>query len=515
MSKPATGKRRGPTSLQFFGKLNWLDGTNLLNMIEPYRREIFRLVFDSFDAQGRPLYNMLVAGRGKKNWKSGDLVFGSLYALVIRRSPLGNAGLIVASDENQAADDLSLAKKLIACNPALAAEIEVLAKELRLRDGSGSLRIIPGRDVAGAHGKTYNFLGIDELHTAKDWSLLEALSPDPHRVDALQWITSYASLYNVVGAPLADLLRIGQAGTDKRMLLSWYSGDYCTDPKFSDLSPLGRANPSMGSWADGVGYLEQQRLRLPTGRFRRLHLNLPGAPEGACFDQGAVLACVITGRRMLPPQSGIVYWAYVDMSGGSSDDCVLVIGHREGRVVIIDRIEKQIGSPPFKPQAAIPHFAQIMREYGCSKVWGDAYGGQTFRSEFEEKRITYAVIGLDKSQLYEALEPVINAREVELPDVPVLIEQTVSLVWRGQKIDHEPNSHDDYPNAVAGLVFVLCRRAEQEMTEFAVPYVTSRPRDMPNSALTGGYRGGIPGVAEDSPHAPSWAEDWYKYSNRW
>jgi hypothetical protein len=234
------------------------------------------------------------------------------------------------------------------------------------------------------------------LHTAKDWSLLEALSPDPHRADALQWITSYASLYNIVGAPLADLLRIAKGGTDKRMLFSWYSGEHCTDPVFAELPPLERANPSMNSWVDGPGYLEQQRLRLPTGRFRRLHLNLPGAPEGAVYDQGAVLACVITGRRMLPPQPGIVYAAYVDMSGGSSDDCVLVIGHREGRVVIIDRVEKQVGSPPFKPQAAVPHFAQIMREYGCSKVWGDSYGGQTFRAEFAEQRLTYAVIGRDK-----------------------------------------------------------------------------------------------------------------------
>jgi hypothetical protein len=59
------------------------------------------------------------------------------------------------------------------------------------------------------------------------------------------------------------------------------------------------------------------------------------------------------------------------------------------------------------------------------------------------------------------LEPFINAREVELLDSPTLIEQAVSLVWRGQKIDHEPNSHDDWINACAGLVFTLCDRASE------------------------------------------------------
>lgn len=96
----------------------------------------------------------------------------------------GNDGIIVASDEGQAKDDLAIARKLADRNRTLAAELEPLAKELRLRDGSGALRIIPARDVAGAHGKTYNFLGIDELHTARDWSLLEALAPDPTRADA-------------------------------------------------------------------------------------------------------------------------------------------------------------------------------------------------------------------------------------------------------------------------------------------------------------------------------------------
>jgi hypothetical protein len=142
---------------------------------------------------------MVLAGRGKKNWKSCDLVLAAIFVVVVRRSPLGNDALIAASDEGQAGDDLALARKLVECNPDLGAEIEPLAKELRLRDGSGSLKIIPAGDVRGAHGKTYGFLGIDELHTARDWSLLEALAPDPTRRDCLTWITSYDTIYATSG----------------------------------------------------------------------------------------------------------------------------------------------------------------------------------------------------------------------------------------------------------------------------------------------------------------------------
>ena len=210
-SKPAV-----PTSLQFFGHLRWLDGKPLLDTIEDYRRWIFTQALDNYRPDGSPQYSMVLAGRGKKNAKSLDLILAALFTLVIRRSVQGSDGFILANDADQARDDLMLAKKLIACNPDLAAEIEPLASELRLRDGSAVLKILPAKDVAGAHGKSAAFIGYDEVHGYRDWGLMEALQPDPTRVDALTWITSYASIYNVVGAPLHDLMAIGKAGTDKR-----------------------------------------------------------------------------------------------------------------------------------------------------------------------------------------------------------------------------------------------------------------------------------------------------------
>jgi phage terminase large subunit-like protein len=449
MTKP------GPTSLAFFGHLKWLDGRPLLDHIEEYRRELFRKALDSFDAHGRPLFNMVLAGRGKKNWKSADLILAALFVLVIRRSVQGSDGFVLGNDADQAADNLSLAKKLIRANPDLAAEIEVLSNELRLRDGSATLKVLPAKDVAGAHGKSAAFIGYDEIHGYKDWSLMEALQPDPTRADCLQWVTSYASLFNTAGAPLHDLMAIGKSGKDPRLLFSWYSADHCTDPAFADLPGEQRANPSMASWPDGTGYLETQRARLPTGRYRRLHLNLPGSPEGAAFDQGAVLRCVVTGRRSLSWQDGTRYIAAVDMSGGSSDDAVLAIAHRDGRTVVLDLIAKQPGPPPFDPRYAVARFCDVMQQYKISKVYGDAFAGQTFRKDFQARDIVYEVRSTSASDLYERFEPVLNAGELELLDQPTLIEQLVSLIWRGTKIAHEHGAHDDHANALALAVSVV------------------------------------------------------------
>jgi hypothetical protein len=81
------------------------------------------------------------------------LVLAALFTLLIRRSVQGSDGYILANDSDQAGDDLQLAKKLIAINPDLSAEIEPLAKELKLRDGSASLRILPANDTVGARQK--------------------------------------------------------------------------------------------------------------------------------------------------------------------------------------------------------------------------------------------------------------------------------------------------------------------------------------------------------------------------
>jgi hypothetical protein len=443
------GKPTGPTSLQFFSRLKWLAGSNLLDGIEEYRRRLFTSALDTFDENGRPLFNMVVAGRGKKNNKTLDLVLAGLFVLVIRRSVQGSDGFILANSSDQANDDLTLAKKLIACNPALASEIEVMASELRLREGSATLKILPAANTVGMHGKRAAFIGWDEIHGYRDWSLMEALQPDPTQTAALQWVTTYASLYATVGAPLHDLMQIGKAGTDKRLLFSWYSGDYCSDPAFAELPPEQRANPSMTSWPDGIGYIEQQRARLPSGRFRRLHLNLPGSPEGAAFDQATVLRAVVTGRKSLPYEPGRRYFASVDLSGGSADDACLAICHAEGKVAVLDLVAKQIGSPPFDPRAAVTHFCNILDEWKIHRVSGDAYGGETFRADFAARNKQYDLVDDSASEAYERLEPALNAGEVELLDQPTLVEQACSLVWRGSKITHEPGGHDDHINAAA------------------------------------------------------------------
>jgi hypothetical protein len=318
------------------------------------------------------------------------------------------------------------------------------------------MQILPARDIAGAHGKTYLFVGFDEIHAYRSHDLFEALAPDPTRHDALTWITSYAGIRHAPGIPLYDLMQAGRRGDDPRMFFSWYGADFTTDIAFAETTPGQRANPSMASWFN-EGYLEQQRRRLPTHKFRRLHLNLPGAPDGAAFSADAVMSAIVTGRKHLDFEPGRTYAAFVDMSGGSSDDAVLAIAHydTESKRAVLDLLAAQTGKPPFNPRDAVRKFAALLKMYGLHRVHGDAYAGQTFRADFGEHGTAYTVAMLPKTGIYDALEPKLNAGEVELLDITELQEQLLTLIVRGGRIDHQLGDHDDYANAAAGALWLV------------------------------------------------------------
>jgi hypothetical protein len=444
-----------PSPAEFFSHLVWLNGKPLLDTIEPYRRDILSDVLFTFEPDGRPRYNLALCGRGKKNWKTADLTLAALYRFLAWPSEHGNDGFILANDEGQANDDLALCKKLIAANSILAQEVTVGSKAIERRDGKGALRIHPAKDVVGLHGKTYLFCGWDEIHAYRSHDLFEALAPDPTRLDALNWVTSYAGIRHAPGVPLYDLMQAGKRDDDPRMFFSWYGGDFTTDATLADAEPEARANPSMASWGNG-GYLAQQRRRLPTHKFRRLHLNLPGAPDGAAFDGDKVMSAIVMGRKRLAHEEGCVYHAFADMSGGSSDDACLGLSHYDAdrRVAVLDVLISQTGPAPFNPRDAVKKFAAELKVWGVSRVTGDAYAGQTFRKDFEELGITYTMAGRSKSELYDALEPRLNAGEVELLDHGKLQEQLLTLVMRGGRIDHQPGDHDDLANAAAGAIWL-------------------------------------------------------------
>lgn len=213
---------------------------------------------------------------------------------------------------------------------------------------------------------------------------------------------------------------------------------------------------------------------LPTDYLARMEQDDPDAyrPEvlgefraglSSLFDPEAIDACVIPGRRELPPCSDLDYGAFCDPSGGRSDAFTLCVGHdSEGRV-IVDMLRAWL--PPFNPSGVVEEAAVLLKTYRINEVTGDRYGGEWPREAFRSQGIGYDLAEQAKSDLYLGLLARVNSGEIELPDTPELLRELRGLERRRgsagrDRVDHAPGGHDDRANAVAGVAHLLVGRVE-------------------------------------------------------
>lgn len=163
------------------------------------------------------------------------------------------------------------------------------------------------------------------------------------------------------------------------------------------------------------------------------------------------------GVTARPPVPGVVYQAFVDPSGGSSDSMTLAVAHWAGQVVLDLAVE---WPAPFDPDSVTASCAMALTPYGVRTVTGDRYAGEWPVSRFRAHGITYRASELAKSDIYLAFLPVLNSGRVRLLDLPQAKKQLTSLdrfEHRGGRdtIDHPKGQHDDVANAVAGVVVMV------------------------------------------------------------
>jgi hypothetical protein len=170
-------------------------------------------------------------------------------------------------------------------------------------------------------------------------------------------------------------------------------------------------------------------------------------------------AVTMWDRSELPPEPGVTYSAFVDPSGGVSDSSTLAIAHLgRNAVCILDALLEC--RPPFHPEQAVAQCATLLRRYGVAKITGDRYAGEWPRVRFAEHGIEFEQSARPKSDLYHDLLPLLNARRIELLNLPRLSAQLCGLERRTARsgkdsIDHAPGGHDDLANAVAGVLVGL------------------------------------------------------------
>ena len=87
--------------------------------------------------------------------------------------------------------------------------------------------------------------------------------------------------------------------------------------------------------------------------------------------------------------------------------------------------------PPFDPEKAVEQCAALLRRYGVAKIIGDKYAGEWPPARFAEHGIEFEQCARPKSDLYHDLLPLLNARRIELLNLPRLSAQLAD--WSGAR----------------------------------------------------------------------------------
>jgi hypothetical protein len=192
----------------------------------------------------------------------------------------------------------------------------------------------------------------------------------------------------------------------------------------------------------------------------------------AFVSREVIEACTVAGRHELAPVPGLRYAAFVDPSGGSADSMTLSIAHRDATgIAVLDAVREV--RPPFSPDSTVRDFAALLKSYRINRVTGDRYGGEWPRERFRVHGIAYDLAEKPKSDLYRECLPLLNAGRVELLDHARLAAQLIGLERRTSRggrdsIDHQPNSHDDIANSVAGALLATSSKAPMRINEQAI-----------------------------------------------
>ena len=181
---------------------------------------------------------------------------------------------------------------------------------------------------------------------------------------------------------------------------------------------------------------------------------------GGFIPYSVVENCIVQGRVELEPQSGVYYYAFLDVSSGiakGGDSMTMAIAHAaDNGVVVLDLVREVV--PPFQTNAVAAEFAETMRRYGVSRAVSDRVGLGWVSQAFYDEGIMLQYSARTKSEIYLAALPLLGNGSVQLLDVPRLKSQILNLerrVARGghESVDHPTgNFHDDVANAALGVI---------------------------------------------------------------
>ncbi len=383
----------------------------------------------------------VVGRRGGKS-KMAALIAVFIALFVKHRLSTGEVGmvLIVAGSMDQATVVFNYVLGILRETPALRKEIaSVRRHEVTLRNGiviavhSNSFRNIRGRTLVAAIFDETGFWR-DESSATPDQEVYSAVLPSLATTNGM--LIGISTPYRRIG--LLHQKFKDSFGEDDADVLVVQGGTTTFNPMLTEAAIAAQraANP-----ADAAEWDASFRDDI-----------------ASFLDDELINAAVEHGRPPeLPPRTGIYYRAFCDASGGvGADAYTIAIGHKQDGVFVVDVIRGTSGR--FDPAEVTREYAALLtKEYRISTVTGDNYAAQWVAGAWQTCNVSYVRSELPKSSIYLETIPLFARHLVRLPDHPKLLRELRLLekhTHRSGKdsIDHGRNGHDDYANAVCGVL---------------------------------------------------------------
>jgi terminase large subunit-like protein len=423
-----------------------------------YEAQLYRQCTGRQSLPDKPFREAWVAV-GRKGRKSATAAMLAVYAAVYGRWKRA-AGetlrvMVVALSKDQARLVLGFAAAILESRPGLARLIVAKDQEtIRLSNGTeiacvaNSFRLVRGPTCVCAILDEVAIWWSDELAANPDREILRALKP--------AMITQPGSLLIGLSSPYAKKGLLFEKhrdhfGRDDSNILIWQADTATMNPQVdtAEIEQAYRDDPASAAAEFGAQFRDDLQSFI--------------TPE-------VVEACVDRDVFERSPQPNVTYFSAIDPAGGSGKDSMsLCVSHLEGETVVIDCIRER--RPNFNPSDVVEEFVEVLKDYRCTIVHGDRWGGEFCRQPFRDRGHFYKLFERDKSAIYRDSLPVFNSRHVRLLDHRVCIGQLVALERRPgssgrDKIDHPRGGHDDVCNAVClAIVLATTKRRRFETQE--------------------------------------------------
>lgn len=422
---------------EVLGLLRLEDGRRWIEAACDWQREDALAVLE-----GERPYSFLTRSRGAS--KTTDLGACSLSELLVADRRLRCYWL--ASDADQASLALDAIGGFVA-RTGLSDRVEVLARRVVVRETGASLEVLPA-DEHGAWGLTPHRVFVDELANWSD-------GPAARRL----WEAASSA---VAKRPDARMVVLTTAGSPDHFAFKVL--------EHARSSPLWRTSEREGPapWI-ALDRLAEQRARLPQSVYDQLWENRWTIAEGAFLDPAVIDAAFCLDAPALE-RTGTGYVAGLDL-GSVNDRSVLAVGHREGDVVLLDRMMAWQGSRARPVDfAEVEDFILAAYRRFRFRLRLDPWQGLDLAQRLRSHGITaeeFTFSPSSKQRLASTLLSTLNAGHLRLYEAEGLRDELLALrlvqsssgAWG---FDHVRSGHDDRAAALALMTVALIERGSTE-----------------------------------------------------